>query len=151
VRSSSAAAALPRPLTFCLVGASGVGVNTSALVILHSGLHVPLSLAAVVATEMAIVSNFSANNALTFRGPRWSLRRLAQFNIASLCAGVIAVGILTALVEATGMHYVLAALMGTAAGAVFNYATSVRLVWAGVPNRLRRESATGPPTASSVG
>jgi dolichol-phosphate mannosyltransferase len=119
----------PRPARFALVGASGVVVNAAALWALHIGAHVPLVAAAVLATETAIVSNFTGNNFYTFGHRRWSMRRLLKFNASSLVAGGLAVGVLSLLTGTTRMHYLLADLVGIATGAAVNYMVSSRLIW----------------------
>src|SRR5687767_6577737 len=58
---------LARPLRFGLVGLSGVVVNTAALWGLARGAGLPVLLASVLATEMAILSNFLLNDRWTFR------------------------------------------------------------------------------------
>lgn len=134
-------AATPRPLRFCAVGASGVVVNGGVLFALHSGLSVPLTLAAVLATETAIITNYTANNVVTFPGRRWSLGRLLRFNVASLVAAAIAIGILTVLVSAAHLHYLLADMIAIAVAAGINYVASVWMVWSRSPARLRRPAA----------
>jgi dolichol-phosphate mannosyltransferase len=121
--------ATPRPLRFCMVGASGVVVNAAALFLMHGPLRLPLTVAAVIATEVAIISNYTANNVITFPGRRWSLRRLARFNVASLVAAAIAVGILTVLVSTAHIHYLVADVIAIAIAATFNYVTSAWIVW----------------------
>lgn len=137
-------AATPRPLRFCAVGASGVTVNAGMLFALHSGLGVPLTIAAVLATETAIISNYTANNAITFPGRRWSFARLARFNVASLLSAAIAIGLLTILVNAAHLHYLVADVIAIAAAAGFNYTASIWMVWSHSPKRLRRAAAHAP-------
>ena len=134
-------AATPRPLRFCAVGASGVVVNAGVLFALHSALSVPLTLAALLATETAIITNYSANNVITFPGRRWSLGRLARFNLASLIAAAIAIGILTILVSAAHLHYLVADMVAIAVAAGLNYTASVWMVWSRSPGRPRRPAA----------
>lgn len=132
---------MPRPLRFCVVGASGVGVNAGVLFALHSGLRAPLTFAAVLATETAIITNYTANNVITFPGRRWSLRRLARFNVASLVAAVFAIGILTILVSAGHLHYLVADMIAIAVAAGFNYIASVWMVWSRLPVPLTGRAA----------
>ena len=67
---------LPRLARSALVGASGVGVNSGMLWLLHSGAGLPLPAASALAIETAIWNNFLLNDLWTFyeerqRRPWW--------------------------------------------------------------------------------
>src|SRR5689334_5952901 len=87
-QESVGAASLPEHLgyivRFGLVGGTGVLVNSAVLFALVEGLHWHTLVAATVATETAIVSNFVLNDRWTFRQAEnrtgW-LGRLWRYNI----------------------------------------------------------------------
>ena len=96
-------------LKFCLVGASGVGVNLGVLALL-SAFEVRTSYASAWAIEISIISNFLMNEVWTFKeqstteGRMW---RGIQFQGVSLIGGIVqwvtalAVGILIFMVMAS--------------------------------------------------
>jgi dolichol-phosphate mannosyltransferase len=120
-----------RFLMFGLVGSSGVLVNLGVLAILL-GWHVGFAEAQSVAMLTAMISNYSLNNALTYRDRRRHGRQfltgLASF--MSLCSlGVVAgVGVSTLLYQATAPWW-LAGIAGAAMGAMWNYVTSSAITW----------------------
>ncbi len=123
-----------RFLAFGAVGASGVVLHFLILSVLLQVAGVPFTLAQASATLMAIVANYTVNNALTYRdrmrrGWRW-LTGLGSF--AAVC-GVGALGNIgiASLLFNEGAQWSLAALAGIAAGAVWNYAVTARYTWPG--------------------
>lgn len=119
---------------FSLVGGSGFLVNNAILLGLVEGLRVPPVAAAVVATESAIVSNFLLNDRWTFSdmrrgtGRSW-LRRLTSYNLLTLGGLVLSVGVLALLHGLAGVHYVLANVVGIAAGTLWNYGSNHQWTW----------------------
>lgn len=121
-----------RAVQFGVVGASGVVVNNVILFALVEKLHVNPVLAAVVATEGAILSNFLLNDHWTFRdlhGSRRRARRLASYNVLTLGGLVLSVAVLTVLHYRAGIHYLVANLVGIAAGMAWNYGTNRYWTW----------------------
>ncbi len=111
---------LRRFLTFCLVGLTGVLVNMGCLILLHGLLRLPLTLAAALAVEAAIVSNFLGNNRWTFAGGRPRLDRFLRFNAVSLLGLGITLAVLHLLTGVYGWDYRLANLVAIAAATVCN-------------------------------
>ena len=117
---------------FGLVGAVGAVVNMAILYLLvqHGGWnHMP---AAVVATEIAILSNFVLNDCWTFRdvaSPYTWLARLLRYNAIAGGGALISLVVLAVLTLAAGMQYLLANLVAIGAGTVWNYAINSRLTW----------------------
>src|ERR1700747_1053559 len=71
---------------FGVVGAVGVGVNNSALYVLHGRLGISLLLSAAIATELAILNNFFWNDRWTFRkaiGPGSGWARAFRYNMVA--------------------------------------------------------------------
>lgn len=120
-----------RFVRFGLVGASGVLVNTVLLYVLTEtgGLHTLI--AAVTATETAILSNFLLNDRWTFQEATpscsWT-RRAFRYNCGALAGLVISVGVLVLLTH-LGMYYLVANLFAIAVAMVWNYAISCLFTW----------------------
>ena len=107
---SSIRAAARELVAFGAVGAVGTLVNTLVLWVLHSGVGLHYLLAAAIATEVAIVSNFVGNDRLTFRARTTRHRRPARFLRFQLVSLTTVVGTLTLLwlqVRAFGERHVL--------------------------------------------
>lgn len=117
---------------FGLVGGSGVLVNTMVLYMLVAGFRWHQLPAAMVATEVAIISNFILNDRWTFRGAaareRWP-GRLWRYNVVALGGLGISLVVLAVLTMGLGMHYLLANLVGIAAATVWNYGINLRVTW----------------------
>jgi putative flippase GtrA len=135
-----------------LVGASGVGVNNVALLLLHGLAAVPLMAASAIAVELAVVHNYVLNEVWTFRPGRLSARRFGAFNAVALGALSVNVGILQLLTFA-GVFYLLANVVGVAAAFLVNLALSTTWIWS---DRTNGASGTGPdrgdlPAADGTG
>lgn len=120
-----------RFLLFSLIGASGVVVHFSILWLLHRGMAIDFGSAQAAATLVAMTSNYTLNNWLTYRdrqhkGMRWFVGLLSFYAVCGL--GVIAnVGVATALFANQG--WILAAAAGAVVGTVWNYAASAVVTW----------------------
>jgi putative flippase GtrA len=117
-----------RILKFAAVGGTGVIINTSVLYVLCRWVGLPLVAASALAVELAAISNYLLNDTWTFAVRSPSLGRFAKFNTASLAGlalNVLSVWLLTRL----GLNFLVADLIGIAAGFAANYAFSVRWVW----------------------
>lgn len=125
-----------RLVRFGLVGASGVLVNYALLYLLAEAAGLNHLVAAALATEGAILSNFVLNNRWTFRdrrtGVTW-VRRALRYNFFVLGGLAISVGVLAALTELAGLHYMFANLFAIGAGTLWNYAASYRWTWTPAP------------------
>jgi putative flippase GtrA len=121
-------AELGRAARFCLVGGTGIVINTAVLYLLSRGLGLPLPLSSAVAVELAIISNYVLNDRFTFAARRPSLRRLAKFNLTSL--GGLGVNVVIVwLLTRHGVYFLVANLVGIAVAVVVNYTFSVAWVW----------------------
>jgi len=126
-----------RFLSFAVVGGLGVLVHFAVLTIMLQGFHTRFPVSQGSATFVAMVFNFTVNNALTYRdrrlhGLRW-LSGLATFILACSIGAFANVGIATYLFE-TRVEWVLAALSGVIVGAVWNYVVTQVYTW-GHPHR----------------
>ena len=121
-----------RFLMFSLVGASGVLVHLFALRGSMLGLGLDFNVAQMLATLVAMTTNFALNNQLTYRDRRLTglamLRGLLTF-YAVCSVGVLAnVGVANLIYENEPVWW-LAGTAGAAMGAVWNYAASSVLTW----------------------
>ncbi len=157
------------PITrFGLVGASGLIVNTVALYFLVEIGRFPHLLAATLAAELSILSNFAFNDRWTFRAmrpaqPRW--QRLWRYNGIALGGMLLSLLVLTGLITFTNIHYLFANILAVGVATWCNYSANRRWTWATpggrvrVPgsllHRLRRRSSVVPvrvsEAASTVG
>ena len=118
---------------FGTVGALGVAVHMAVLTVLFRTLGEGFALATALATLAAMTFNFWLNNWLTYRDQRLKgvsavLRGWLGF-CAACAVGALANVATATLLQARGLHWVLAALAGIVIGSVWNYALSSRFVW----------------------
>lgn len=108
-------------LRFCIVGTTGVLVNSAILYALTEYMSLFYALSSAVAIEAAILNNFIWNNFWTWKcGKKNVLQRLWKFNITALGGLAINLSVLVLLTE-SGMWYMLANLFGIALGMLFNF------------------------------
>lgn len=120
-----------RFLLFSFVGGTGVVVNLGILWAGLSALSFPL--AQSLGTFVAMVSNFSLNNLITYRDSRlrgWAwVRGLATFVMICSLGSAANVGIASMLFYSQDASWWLSGLAGTAVGTVWNYAMSATFTW----------------------
>lgn len=121
-----------RFVSFALVGAVGVLVHLSVLVLLHTLSGATFAWDQTAASIVAMVFNFQVNNVVTYRdqrlrGPRlW--RGLLVFVVVCGVGLVANIGIAKTLYD-TRMQWTIAGAIGAVIGVVWNYAVSATLVW----------------------
>jgi dolichol-phosphate mannosyltransferase len=120
-----------RLFMFGLVGSTGIAVHLSLLATLL-GHHMGFAEAQTAAMLGAMISNYSLNNAFTYRDRRRHGWRFFS-GLASFCAlcslGLFAgVGVSTLLYQ-DDMQWWLAGLAGALMGAMWNYVTSSAITW----------------------
>jgi putative flippase GtrA len=119
---------------FTLVGIIGYGVQTAVLWLLVGRFEMAVVPATLAATEAAVLHNFLWHLAWTWSdrpaGARAAAGRLVRFNLAN--GGFSLVGgaaIMALLVDALGVHYLVANLVAVLAVAVANFLASDRFVF----------------------
>ena len=133
-------AVLPvRFLKYCVVGASGVGIQLMVTHLLRQipALHTADSaIATAAAICCAMVSNYALDNAWAFgvARHRWGLPWLAGFaSFALVCTAgaVINWSVTIGIRHATGMHMnvYFAQMVGIAVATLWNYALNTRITW----------------------
>lgn len=122
-------------LAFCLVGASGVLVDTVVLVSLVEFASVAPLAAAVFAFLFAVSWNYHWNSKWTFRGVARNKRAGGYLSFVAVCVAglLVKVSVMHLLMEYAGMSerpwYVLASLCGILAATAFNFLGVRRLVF----------------------
>ena len=132
---------------FTLVGVIGFGVQTAVLWLLVGRLEMAVVPATLAATEAAVLHNFLWHVAWTWSdrpaGARAAAGRLVRFNLSN--GGFSLVGgaaIMALLVDALGVHYLVANLVAVLAVAVVNFFASDRFVFTAPasPEPARRQT-----------
>jgi dolichol-phosphate mannosyltransferase len=123
-----------RLVTFILVGGSGVVVNLGIFAALTKLTSSPYLLAAGVAIELSIISNFILNDRFTFqdrrrRGSGQFWQRLGKFNLIALPGVGINIGVPLLILDHSGVYYYLAYLCGIVIATIWNYFMSTLWTW----------------------
>jgi dolichol-phosphate mannosyltransferase len=115
---------------FAGVGAIGIAVNQAVLTVLvHTG-RTGYLLAAVVATQAAILVNFVMLERWVFRAGNGELaRRLGRYWTVSNAFLVVGLPLLALLVSTFGVQYGVANLAVIGAQFALRYVVSERLIW----------------------
>jgi dolichol-phosphate mannosyltransferase len=130
---------VPRPARFVLVGVSGIAPNLAVTWLLHSLAGLNYVIAAVIATQVAIMWNFAGCELLVWHeGRRQRLRRLPPFLALNNNDLVVRLPLLALFVDGLGLGVGLATLLTLAVAAVARYLLVDRLVY-----RRRPKSAGG--------
>lgn len=132
-----------RALRFALVGLLGVGVNLAVLAALVALFGLTPLVAGVLATECAILFNFSLHERWTFADTRHgsTAARLGRFNAVALIGLAVTAGVLALLTYVVGVHHLLAQLAGIAAATCWNYGLSRFWTWR--PRRVGDDALAG--------
>ena len=120
-------------IRFCMVGGSGVLVDMGLLFLLVDQWSWNLTLAKVVAAEVALLNNFSWNDRWTFLGAeskrsRW--QRLVRFQTVCLGGMALAVGALHVMALAFGWNTYAANGVAIVVASVWNFGMNRRFNWA---------------------
>jgi len=119
-------------MRFLSVGFSGVVVNLGLYYLLTRLLSIRLEIAAPIAIEVSIISNFILNNLYTFRerdSKNGLRRRFLYFHMAAGLAGIVNYCIFIALANVFGVYDILANCVGILAGTMVNYMINSRFTW----------------------
>lgn len=133
-----------RFLSFALVGAVGVLVHFAVLTALYRVASLPFTIGQAVAAVIAMMSNFTLNNILTYRDMRltgWMwLKGLTSFMLTCSLGALANVGVASYLFERHTL-WELSALAGIVVGAVWNYAMTATYTWAKPSQKSPRRGA----------
>ncbi len=116
---------------FLVVGAVGLGVNQGMLVVLHDFAGLGLLMASPLAIVVSMIVTFMLNEVWTWhdRGSGRILTRALPYALINTGGLVINTGLLSALVDQSGMHYFVANLIGAGTAAVWNFALNNAITW----------------------
>ena len=134
-----------RFVSFALIGAVGVFIHFGVLAILFRAMSLPFIFSQAGATALAMMSNFSLNNAVTYRDMRlkgW-MWVLGLFSFMLTCSfGALAnVGVASYLFK-RHTFWALSALAGIVVGTVWNYAMTATYTWEKHKPNPKRNSLT---------
>ncbi|MCK9466698.1 MAG: glycosyltransferase family 2 protein [Thiopseudomonas sp.] len=123
-----------RFIKFCLVGGSGVLVNTGLLWLFTEKAGLFYALSSVIAIETSIITNYLLNHLFTFKdrrvpGAKAFILKMAKFNLVSLGGLIINIGILSFFTEIFGLYYLLSNLIGIAGATLWNYFVNNWWTW----------------------
>jgi len=121
----------PRMVFFGLTGLSGVVVQMIVLWLIH-GVAARFGYALGVAALTAMTSNYLINNAVTYRDRRLKGWRLATgyLRFCLLCAVGLAANVAVGTeLQAHGLPWAAAGLVGAGCGAIWNYVSTYIGVW----------------------
>jgi len=121
-----------RFVSFALIGAVGVFVHFAVLAVLFRAMSLPFAVSQAGAAAVAMMSNFTLNNALTYRDMRlkgwlW-LRGLVSFMLACSFGALANVGFASYLFK-RHTFWALSALVGIVVSTVWNYAMTATYTW----------------------
>jgi dolichol-phosphate mannosyltransferase len=117
---------------FALVGLIGLLLNQTILFALHGVGGQPPVVAALIAIEISVLSNFVINDRWTFGdrgGTRSALNRLVRYHGACLVGILANVSLFSLLVLGFGTHYLIASSLGILVGFVANFHGSSVWTW----------------------
>ncbi len=121
-----------RLAAFGAVGATGVAINAAIVDLLAYPLHVWYPVASVLATQVAILSNYALSELVVFRGvdPSRSRRsRLLTYLLLNNALLAVTLPMLVALVSALGVRLLLANVVTLLVLAVVRFALADRYIW----------------------
>ncbi|MBM3488402.1 MAG: glycosyltransferase family 2 protein [Alphaproteobacteria bacterium] len=122
-----------RFVLFVLIGLSGVVVHLAALALFYRGAGLSFIAAQVVATLIAMTTNFLLNNTFTYRDRRLRggriVRGLLSFYLACAIGAVINFQVAEFLF-ALAVPWLLAGFLGAVLGSVWNYGVTSTFTWA---------------------
>jgi len=122
-----------RTFKFMIVGIVGFGVETGILWLLTEQAGLFYIISAVIATEVAIITNFILNDNWTFRDRKKLgsklITRLLKYNITCVIGVAIKLSILTLLTEVFGLYYIISNIIGIVTVFLWNYFGSTKWAW----------------------
>jgi dolichol-phosphate mannosyltransferase len=130
---------------FAAVGAVGVAVNTGVLALLTQTVHLWYVVASVLATQIAILSNFALTEWLVFRGAQSdkSLRfRFASYLLINDTSLLVCGPLLLLLVSVIGMDLVIANVLSLVLLVLARFVIADSYIWGGKSLGRRRLALT---------
>ncbi len=132
-------------MRFCLVGALGFLINLVLLDILYKWLHSPLILSQIVASEIALFSNFMFHHRWTYKAHhvRKTITKLiVQFHLTSWVAVVGSTILVTVGVTVFKLDSSVSLVIASAIALFWNFAWSKFVIWRKVPDKAEQAEET---------
>lgn len=117
---------------FCLVGGSGFVINFVLLVLLHKVWGMPAFFGQLIASEIALFSNFLLHNYWTYKRSRVTKTiptLLWQFHASSWVAILGSASLVAYLVDSVGMHFFLALIISSVLALLWNFVWTKFIIW----------------------
>ena len=116
---------------FVLVGALGLIVNQLCLFIFRDGLNMALHFASPISIFISMIVTFTLNEIWTWhdRGSGPLVHRIGLYFPINMVGLVINYLILQMLVDHTGLHYLIANLIGAGVAAIWNFLVNNSVTW----------------------
>lgn len=135
-----------RYMRFCVVGATGVVLDSALLYVLTAPafFSINLMLGKFIAAEMALLNNFIWNNLWTFEGrtpPASKVKAFFKFNLVCGAGMLISMITLHVLARYFQMHLIVANFISIVFASLWNYILNVRFTWRSTVIRTKSEMA----------
>ncbi len=116
---------------FLVVGAIGLAVNQLALWIMRGKLDIALYVSSPVAIFLSMIVTFTLNEIWTWhdRGSGPLIHRIGLYFPINMVGLLINYLVLQLLVDHTGVHYLLANLVGAGIAAIWNFLVNNSITW----------------------
>ncbi len=133
---------IKRFIKFCIVGASGTGVNLGFLALFVEVAGLTEILAVALSYEISIISNFILNELWTFSDRRtpglnsFVIRGL-KFNLVSLVGWGINMAAFTICFKVIGINYIVSEVIAIAFAMLWNFFSNVTWTWRTKPKEAK--------------
>jgi dolichol-phosphate mannosyltransferase len=116
---------------FIIVGGTGFVVNYIALAVFYHLLGLPILIAQIIGSELALLATFVGNNYWAFQNHSHVLfwTKLWRYHLSAIGGLLINSFIVVLLVHQFQLYYGLGLLIGSAAGLVWNYTMYKKFVF----------------------
>lgn len=129
-----------RFIKFCIVGASGFGVNVGLLALFVEIVGMHKVWAQIPSYQISILTNFAFNEFWTFSdrrtpGLRSFLMRAIKFNLVSQVGWGINLGVYYLALNVAGIYYIVSQIIAIAVATMWNFLSNVIWTWRTKPNK----------------
>ncbi len=111
-----------------IVGLFFTGINIPLLYCFRDLLHLPLTIATLIAAEIGTVFRFLVNDRWVFHHPNPTWQRLWQYHVASVGSFIIWWSAAN-LIPRFGIHYLIASVLATACSVGWSMITNFLWIW----------------------
>ena len=117
---------------FCIVGASGFAINFVLLTVLYKQVGLPVFIAQLISSEIALFSNFLLHHNWTYKHKvthKTPKELLIQFHMSSWAAIVGSALMVSAGVKVFHLHYFTALVIASAIALIWNFGWTKLVIW----------------------